>query len=149
MKTELIAPCGMNCALCGGYLALRHDLKNKGIRMPYCEGCRQRDKKCAFIKKRCGLLPDKKINFCFECKDFPCERLKTLDKRYRERYRMSMIENLEFIKKEGVEKFIDREYKKWRCNECGETICCHNGICFNCGQDKLKIKKKLYLWEDE
>ena len=55
---------------------------------------------------------------------------------------MSMIENLEFIKKEGVEKFIDREYKKWRCNECGETICCHNGICFN---STLKIENYLSL----
>jgi hypothetical protein len=78
MKKELIAPCGMNCAVCSGYLALKHDVKSKGIRMPYCQGCRPRDKKCAFLKKRCELLLDNKVRFCYECNDFPCERLRRI-----------------------------------------------------------------------
>ena len=31
MNEELIAHCGMNCAICSGYLAYRHDVKSKGI----------------------------------------------------------------------------------------------------------------------
>jgi hypothetical protein len=45
MKEELIAPCGMNCAICSGYLVYEHDVKSKRIRMPYCSGCRLRNKK--------------------------------------------------------------------------------------------------------
>jgi hypothetical protein len=94
----LIAPCGMNCALCSGYLALKNDLRSKGIRMINCTGCRTRNKDCAFLKGHCSKLSKGELIFCFECTSFPCDRLKTIDKRYRARYRMSMIENLNLIK---------------------------------------------------
>ncbi len=148
MNEDLIAPCGMNCTICSGYLACQHDVKSKEIRMPYCAGCRPRDKQCAFLKKRCELLLTSKVKYCYECGDFPCERLEHLDKRYRMNFRMSMIENLEYIKKNGINEFIEKEKKKWKCPECGGVICCHNGICFDCGLGKLKNKKKLYRWED-
>jgi ribosomal protein L37E len=28
------------------------------------------------------------------------------------------------------------------------VICCHNGLCFNCGLDKLRQNKK-YHWEEQ
>ena len=146
---DLISPCGMNCTRCSGYLALKYDVKNKGVRMPYCAGCRPRDKQCAFLKKRCDLLLNNKIDFCYQCKQFPCDNLQHLDRRYRTFFRMSMIENLEFIRSYGITKFLEKESKKWTCTKCDEIICCHNGICFNCELDKLKNKKKLYRWEDE
>jgi len=61
---------------------------------------------------------------------------------------MSMIENLEYIRDNGINKFLEREQEKWRCPECGEVICCHNGVCFNCGLDKLRQKKQRYRWEE-
>jgi len=62
---------------------------------------------------------------------------------------MSMIENLRYIRENGISQFLVREKKKWNCPECGEIICCHNGICFNCGLDLFKGKKKPYRWEDD
>ena len=149
MNEELIAPCGMNCAICSGYLALEHDVKSKGIRMAYCSGCRPRDKKCTFLKKSCNLLLSGQVQYCYECQDYPCERLHHIDKRYKALYRMSMIENLEYIKKNGISQFLEKEEEKWKCPECGATVCCHNGICFSCGLSKLKNKTKLYRWEDD
>ena len=149
ISEELVAPCGMNCGICSGYLGLRRDVKDAGIRMPYCTGCRPRDKQCAFLKKRCDLLLNNGVEYCYECEDFPCTRLQHLDKRYRTFYRMSMIENLEYIKKKGIKEFLAREKEKWKCPKCGAIICCHNGICFNCGLDRLREKKKLYRWEDD
>jgi hypothetical protein len=148
MKEELIAPCGVDCSVCSGYLAFRHDVRAKGIRMAYCKGCRPRDKKCAFLKKRCELLLKNKIEFCYECEDFPCEHLKHIDERYKTRYRMSLVDNLNFIKEHGLQKFLENQKKKWECPDCGDVICCHNGICFSCGLEKLRNKKKLYRWED-
>jgi len=144
---ELVAPCGMNCAICSGYLALKHEVKTKGIRMPYCKGCRPRGKICAFLKKKCELLLNNKVRFCYECKNFPCDKLLHLDKRYRTYFRMSMVENLKTIKEEGIQEFLKMEEEKWKCPECGGVICCHNGICFSCSLDKLKEKEKLYRWE--
>jgi len=145
--SDLIAPCGMNCALCANYLALKNDLKSKGIKIPYCTGCRQRNKKCAFIKKQCSKLLNAEVAYCFECTSFPCDRLKTLNDRYKERYKMSMIENLSFIKEHGMQNFLEEQAKRWKCPNCGELISCHNGACFNCQIDKLKSKKEKYRWE--
>jgi hypothetical protein len=148
MKENLVAPCGMNCAVCASYLAMKSNLKKKGIEKTYCAGCLPRGKNCAFMKKQCNLLGKGLVRFCYECQDFPCRRLKTLDKRYRTFYRMSMIENLEFIKKHGIGMFLEKEEIKWRCAHCGQTICCHNGLCFNCDLDKLLCKKHKYRWEE-
>ena len=149
MEEALIAPCGMNCALCSGYLAREYDLRKKGIMKVYCTGCRPRDKMCSFLRKRCELLKNGSVQYCYECDDFPCENLRHLDKRYSTLYRMSMVENLEYIRDNGIGQFLEKEKEKWKCPECGEVICCHNGICFNCGLDKLKNKKRRYRWEDD
>jgi hypothetical protein len=55
---------------------------------------------------------------------FPCERLKRLDKRYREKYGMSEIENLRFIQEKGIGSFLGHEEKRW-VNPCG-TYCVHD-----------------------
>jgi hypothetical protein len=148
MRLELVAPCGMNCSICAAYLAATHDLKSKGIRTSYCAGCRPRGKTCAYLKKNCDLLLKNKIYYCYECSNFPCKRLSTLDKRYRTRYSVSAIENLQHIRDEGIASFLRTEEAKWRCPECGGTVCCHNGICYDCGLDKLRLRKKLYRLSD-
>ncbi len=150
IKTDprLITPCGMNCAICSGYLAQTRDIKKRGVRRSYCAycaGCRVQDKQCT-LKRQCRLLRREEVKFCFECQKFPCERLKYLDKRYRTNFHMSMIDNLKYIQKNGLPKFLKQQEKKWRCSECGGVICCHNGICYDCGIDKLKKKKRLCRW---
>jgi hypothetical protein len=148
MEEKLIAPCGMNCAVCAAYLAMKNDLKKKGLGKTYCAGCLPRGKNCAFMKKKCSLLGKGLVRFCYDCVDFPCRRLKTLDKRYHTLYHMSMIENLEFIKENGIERFLEKEATKWHCPTCGGVICCHNGLCYNCGLDKLRQKKHKYRWDE-
>jgi hypothetical protein len=64
-------------------------------------------------------------------------------------YHMSMMENLEFIKKYGMERFLEKEIAKWHCPKCGGVICCHNGLCFDCSLDGLRQKKQKYRWEDK
>jgi hypothetical protein len=62
---------------------------------------------------------------------------------------MSLIDNLESIRKNGMLKFLEMQKEKWQCPKCGEALCCHNGICFSCALDRLQSQKKLYRWEDE
>jgi hypothetical protein len=148
LKTELIASCGMNCNVCSNYLAFVNDTKARGVKLPYCIGCRQRDKKCSFVKKKCKKILNHKVEFCYECNEFPCELIVKLGKKYEERYHMNMVDNLSYIKEQGMAQFIEAEKKKWECSKCGETICCHNGICYSCDLEKMKNKKKRYRWEE-
>jgi hypothetical protein len=147
-SAELIAPCGMNCALCAAYLAMKNEVKSQGIKMPTCVGCRPRRKQCALLKKRCSKLLNSEVNFCFECEDFPCKRLIAIDERYKNHYRMSLIQNLSYIKRYSMDRFLEQQEQKWKCPNCNGNVCCHNGICFNCELDKLRAKKLKYRWEE-
>jgi hypothetical protein len=60
-----------------------------------------------------------------------------------------MIENLQSIKTNGMTQLLVEQEKKWRCPECGGVICCHNGICFDCGLNRLRNKRNFYRWEDQ
>ena len=146
---ELVAPCGIYCSLCSGYLAMQHNLKNKGIRMTYCAGCRPRDKKCAFLKKKCQRLLNHTVQFCYECPTYPCTPLTHLDTRYRTFFHLSLLENLSSLKKNGIDAFLRSQEQTWRCPTCGGTICCHNGLCFLCDLERLRHKKQPYRWDHE
>ena len=130
MKSRLIAPCGMNCAICLGYL--RDKNKCPGCRSPRINKEGQITVKSCRIKN-CTKFKKNNYKFCYQCKIFPCFRIKHIDKRYRTKYGMSMIENLEHIKRHGIRKFIAKEEKRWKCKKCGGTICVHRWCCFNCG----------------
>ncbi len=54
------------------------------------------------------------------------------DKRYRKKYPMSMMENLETIRLQGTKIFLQMEQKRWLCPECGGLICVHKGFCLKC-----------------
>ncbi len=143
MLEESIAPCGMNCSLCIAYIFNKHDLNKEGFHKKYCNGCIKRGKNCTFaLARHCDLIANGKIRFCYECNTFPCESLKRLDKRYKTKYNMSMIENLNYIKEKGITKFLQKEEKKWKCQTCNEFVCCHSGMCLNCHIDDLKNKTK-------
>ncbi|MFC2159620.1 DUF3795 domain-containing protein [Actinomycetota bacterium] len=117
MKIKLIAPCGMNCSLCKAYI--RDEKK--------CPGCRGentgKNKYCIqCIIKNCEYLEKNNQKYCTSrCKKFPCMRLKNLDKRYRTKYNMSMIDNLDNIEKDGIRKYINSEKDRWIK---GDSILC-------------------------
>jgi hypothetical protein len=125
---ELIAPCGMNCGLCMAYV---RD-KNR------CLGCRAGDegkaKSClACTIRNCETLCSSESGFCIDCERLPCPRLKRLDARYRTKYRMSMLENLQAIRAIGVEAFVVSEQERWACPACGSLQCVHTPECVYCG----------------
>jgi len=135
ITSSLIAPCGMNCGLCIGY----HREKNK------CAGCRStslnKPNHCINCSiKNCVMLPAVKSKFCFSCPKYPCSLIKNLDKRYRNKYGMSMIENLNSIKESGIRNFIKNEKQKWTCSKCGNIICVHRELCIMCGNKRDTVK---------
>jgi len=135
-SAELLAPCGMNCALCGAYLAHAANLQSRSLKLTHCAGCRPRGKKCAYIKGNCEKLKLGKITYCYECADFPCYRLSHLDARYRRDYSYSMIETLRAIQSSGVEEVLKAQRERHRCPRCGGIICIHNNKCYNCDEVK-------------
>ena len=121
IQRKMIAPCGMNCTLCLGFLREA----NK------CEGCRSGKKlggcnRCIIVN--CEKRLKNNWQYCFKCDTYPCTRLKQLDKRYRTKYEMSMIENLDYIRDYGIKKFLAREQKRWV--KGGQIYCVHKHTYF-------------------
>ena len=148
MQEKLIAPCGMNCALCIAYQFKERALNKEGFHKSYCPGCIPRGKNCTHMGDGCQLLGQGLVRYCFECEAYPCRMLKNLDKRYRTKYHMSMIENLNHIRDHGLESFLKQEEEKWACPECGGMICCHNGLCLHCNLETL-LRNKKYRWNEQ
>ena len=125
---EMIAPCGMNCGSCMGYMRYKD----------HCPGCRTNDnskpgycRQCIIIN--CDLLKKTESKFCYECPKYSCPRLKRLDKRYRTRYNTSFFDNLAMIKEKGIDSFLAFETERRACPQCGSTLCVHRPGCFECG----------------
>ncbi len=138
---DLIAPCGMNCGICSAYLAMKNDIKTRGIKAVQCHGCLPRGKGCTLNKSGgCKERMNLSLRFCYECEKFPCDTSKKWDEVYRTKYHTSLIDNLKYIKENGVENFLKQQREKWKCPQCGGVISCHNGVCYTCGLDALPRK---------
>jgi len=132
-RARLVAPCGMNCRVCIAYLRETNP----------CTGCRAADTNKPVTRvrckiKNCDVFRKGGKKFCFECGKFPCDNLQHLDKRYRTKYNMSMIENLQNIRDIGIRRFLKNEELRWTCCRCAGTICVHKGSCIACGK---KVQK--------
>jgi hypothetical protein len=115
INRNLIAPCGMNCGVCKAYLRE----KNR------CHDCREANKNKPPTRFFCRIRVCKKRKgkYC-DCDGFPCDRLKMLDKRYRTKYGMSEIENLEIIHCKGINSLVKRERKRWQSSK--GILCVHD-----------------------
>jgi len=138
---ELIAPCGMNCAICSNYLAYVNKLNRS-----QCRGCRTSNKKCTYLFEKCTginhpIEGNVDAKFCFECDQYPCNEINRMDRRYRENYKISVKENLEYIKENGVKKLVAKEYDEHQCSRCGDLISVHNKKCFKCDKITKLVEK--------
>jgi hypothetical protein len=127
IETSMFAPCGMNCMVC--YVHLK---KKKP-----CGGCL-----CEYINKpdRCNTCKikmcaqNKGFTYCFDCNEFPCKQIKTLEKSYQKRYKVSLAENGEQAKEKGLVAFMEKERNRWTCEICGGVISLHDKECSECGK---------------
>ena len=139
ISPSLIAPCGMNCAVCSRYLA-HVNILNRST----CIGCRPRNRRCAYLFGKCTRINRRakgEAAFCFKCRQYPCRQIDRIDDRYRKNYGMSMKENLEFIRTKGIRKFIKAQYEKYKCPRCGGLISTHNRKCFACDTITKLVEK--------
>jgi len=141
ISKELIAPCGMNCAICSRYLSHLNDFKKS-----QCVGCRPGNKKCSYLFEKCSginnmLNGNARAKFCFKCDQYPCKQINRMDDRYRKNYMMSVKDNLECIDKNGIDYFIEEQFKKHRCSKCNRLISIHNRKCFKCDEVTRLVEK--------
>ncbi len=141
IKEELTAPCGMNCAICSKYLAYVNNLKTS-----QCAGCRTCNKKCTYLFEKCTgvnhpLEGNANAKFCFDCDQYPCKEINRMDRRYKENYKISVKDNLKYIKENGLREFVAKQYNEHQCSRCGDLVSVHNKKCFKCDTITKLIEK--------
>ena len=121
----MFAPCGINCIIC--YKHCYH--KNP------CAGCQSIDTEKPEHCRKCKIKDcagKKGVSYCFECQDFPCTLIMSLEKSYNKRYKTSLIVNSEFVKKYGIEVFLKKQKEEYTCSKCGGIISIHDMECSDC-----------------
>jgi len=126
-----IAACGINCRSCLAWLRTRNRCHGcnsvEGSMANHCNRC---------VIRNCQQLAASRTGFCYACDDFPCRRLRQLDKRYRLRYNESLIGNLQRIQQIGIGQFMALQHQKWQCNHCGAQLSVHRPNCLQCGKPR-------------
>lgn len=125
----MFAPCGMNCTVC-----YKHCYHKKP-----CAGCLNSDEGKPECCRKCKIkdcIKEKGLSHCFACPDYPCKRMKNLEKSYNQRYEASLIENGAFVQEHGLELFMEMQKEKYTCPKCGGIISIHHRECSEC-QEKM------------
>ncbi|MHC6202479.1 DUF3795 domain-containing protein [Breznakiellaceae bacterium SP9] len=135
IEAEILAVCGVNCLVCSAYL----NKKNA------CPGCRAQEtehnrKSCInCAKKKCAF--DTGLRWCFECGQFPCLKIKRLNKRYGQNYGIDLVQNGLDARKDR-DSFLSEQRKQFICETCGGIIDRHHQKCSECGGDKRQHDAK-------
>jgi len=62
--------------------------------------------------------------------------LERLAERYRTKYGLDFLENLELIRERGEDAMLDSLRKRYACERCGGLKSIHSGKCFECDDIK-------------
>lgn len=117
-KLAGVAPCGIHCADCEPFKAkddpaLLEALVARGIkrdRLP-CPGCRPAKGLCPVIEGACETytcVTERGFSFCFECPEFPCDKLNPASHRAEILPHNLKVFNLCFIQKHGLEAWLKK-----------------------------------------
>jgi hypothetical protein len=116
-KTELTAPCGLDCFNCLSYEGnITEEHKNRTsevLKIPVeetpCKGCRGENGKCKWANGQCATWNcalEKGVTYCYECADFPCKLLMPTLQGAQFPHNMKVY-NLCRMKFVGIEKWIE------------------------------------------
>lgn len=149
---ELVGICGIYCGTCPKYLAprqgdleyIRKNAQETGLSpedircdgclsdrvFPSCRDCRHGFRRCA---AQIG------VTWCFECSEFPCQRLRDFLPIHVVNgisHHARLIEELQFLKKYGIEKWVEEKEREGRCLQCGKMLYWYERVCSRCQTPK-------------
>jgi len=145
---KLAGICGLYCGTCPSYLAWqKNDVEQLARRARYegvpveevrCDGCLS-DRvlpSCTVCNagfRQCAR--EKKVTWCFECNDFPCQRLRD----FRDAHIVNgishharVIDDLQYMQEHGIEPWVEEQERAGRCPQCGEMLYWFARECSNC-----------------
>jgi predicted RNA-binding Zn-ribbon protein involved in translation (DUF1610 family) len=143
------AYCGLYCGACEIINAETEQDKERVAKMwcsttdqVDCKGCKTDTLfiHCGNCKIR-NCAQEKKVEFCFECNDYPCaiyEEGKGMIEQLP--HLKATVVNQKCIKENGTEKWLVSQKAKWECPQCGTKFAWYTQECKKCHKDLVGIK---------
>ncbi len=145
---NLVGICGLYCGSCPSYIADREndieELENRARELDItvedarCRGCHSDRVMVHCVECRNGFRQcarEQGVTWCFECGDFPCDRLRD----FRDihvingiSHHTRVIEDLQYMKEHGIEQWVAEQEKAGRCPGCGKSLYWYTRICPVC-----------------
>jgi len=135
---QLVGICGLYCGTCPRYLAYQEDnveqlneiSRETGVPMEdiRCDGCLS-DKvfptclECRHGFRQCAR--ERNVTWCFDCPDFPCQRLHDFRNVHVVNgipHHIRVIEDLQYMKDHGVEQWVAEQERMGSCPKCGKKL---------------------------
>ena len=124
-STDLAGICGLFCGTCPSF-------------PEKCEGClsdrlAEHCVNCRFGFRVCAK--EKGVTRCFECSDFPCDRLKSFIPVHVENdivHHENIITDLRLMREIGVQNWVNQQVKDHTCPRCGKMIYWKDANTHNC-----------------
>ena len=114
----MVAPCGINCGDCECHKAkdnpsLMDYLVGRGIKKEVlpCSGCRSIKGNCPVIAGTCATytcVTGRAIDFCYQCPEFPCEKLNPAADRANVLPHNLKVFNLCCIQQQGLDRWLEK-----------------------------------------
>lgn len=137
--------CGLNCGACRTlianeekdeqWLADAAEKRGRTLEEMHCHGCKT--DVTAVYCRNCGMricAREKGLEFCSECSDYPCEKIK----RFRNDdapHHSAIMKNLERIGEIGKEEWLVEQKARWSCDQCGTRFSWYSEQCTECGAE--------------
>lgn len=146
--SKLVGICGLYCGTCPSYLAFRKkDMEKiemmsleKGLDFQelQCDGCLSGRvasgcRTCRHGFRTCAA--EKQVKWCFECDEFPCQRLEDFEHVHVVNgvsHHINVINDLHYMKKYGIEDWVRVQDMEARCPGCGEVLYWFDRECPDC-----------------
>jgi len=145
---KMVGICGLYCGTCPSYLAYRkNDMdqlekmsqeKGYSIEEIRCDGCLSDKVSVHCVDCRHGFrkcAAEKQVKWCFQCDAFPCQRLEDFTDVHIVNgisHHKHIIDDLAYMKENGIELWVETQEKAARCPGCGETLYWFDRECASC-----------------
>jgi len=138
-KARPDATCGLYCGACANLLRSEQARKPSDVT---CLGCKSAKppkwgSKCKI--KACATK--RGLEFCAQCKDYPCEKLHDFHYCGRD-YRLLGAHNCEIIRSKGPAAWLKERKKRWTCPKCGTRFSWKDETCKKCGAKLFTAKQE-------
>ena len=145
---KLVGICGLYCGTCAVYLAYRENdveqlerisreygIPIEEVRCDDClsDGVDSFCKECPNGFRQCANQHE--VTWCFECADFPCQRLRDFTGIYIVNgisVSARVIDDIQYMKEHELQRWVEEQRKASCCPQCGKRLYWFTRVCPDC-----------------